>query len=71
MPTAEFLMEVGNSSAVNRNTMAKAADEPNFPISEKTSRTVKFSTKPAMMQDEPLKICTNIRNGFRPQSPTD
>ena len=37
VPTAWFLMGVGNISAVYTYTMAKEAEAPNFPIKDKTT----------------------------------
>ena len=39
-PIAEFLTTVGKSSAEKRYMVAKAADDPNFPIIDKINTTV-------------------------------
>lgn len=69
IPIEEFRIEVGNSSAVYKKTTAKAADEPNLPIKEKTSLDVESSNVPAMMQEAPHSNWTKMRNGLRPQYP--
>ena len=39
-PIAEFLTTVGNSSAENRYIVANAADDPNFPIIDRTNTII-------------------------------
>ena len=71
MPTAEFRIDVGNNSAVYKKTFEKAADEPNFPTNEKRSLMLVSLMSPAQIQEIPQSICTNIRNGLRPNMSTD
>ena len=44
-PIAEFLTTVGNSSAEKRYIVANAAEDPNFPIIDRTNTTVSVAVK--------------------------
>ena len=56
MPTAEFLIEVGNNSAVYKKTAENAADEPNFPTKENRSLRLASLMSPAQIQEIPQRI---------------
>ena len=56
MPTAEFLMEVGNNSAVYKKTFEKAAADPNFPTKANKSLRLLSLINPAHIQEMPLRI---------------